>query len=223
MGNFVSLAMYVVSEFIGGAVAAIVFKVVRPGGGSVEEDAPKEGSSNSYSTASKLIAEFLGTFFLVLTVGLNVLAKSPAAAFSIACSLTCMICALGDVSGANFNPAVSLALIINGALDGATAGMYMGVQVVAGCLAAVTYSAIYGGKSFPLGPGAGYGLGQAAVAEVVYTFVLCLVVLAAAVHPKTKTDNFFPFAIGSCVTVGGFGLAPSQAVPSILLSHLASH
>merc|ERR1719263_1322831 len=114
-----------------------------------------------------------------------------------------MICALGDVSGANFNPAVSLALIINGALPAATAGAYMGVQLVAGCLAAFTYSAIYAGKSFPLGPGAGYGLGQAAVAEIVYTFVLCLVVLGAAVHEKTKTDNFFPLAIGSCVTVGG--------------------
>merc|ERR1719198_813626 len=155
---------------------------------------------------SKLTAEFIGTYFLVLTVGLNVLGASPAGAFSIAASLMCMICALGDVSGANFNPAVSLALIINGALDAGTAGAYMGVQVVAGCLAAFTYSAIYGGKSFPLGPGAGYGLGQAGVAEVVYTFVLCLVVLGAAVHPKTKTENFFPFAIGSCVTVGGFAI-----------------
>merc|ERR1719174_260174 len=117
-----------------------------------------------------------------------------------------MICALGDVSGANFNPAVSLALIINGALDGATAGAYMGVQVVAGCLAAFTYSAIYGGQSFPLGPGAGYGLGQAAVAEIVYTFVLCLVVLAVAVHGTTKSEHFFPLAIGSCVTVGGFAI-----------------
>merc|ERR1719263_2284834 len=114
-----------------------------------------------------------------------------------------MICALGEVSGANFNPAVSLALIINGALDAGTAGAYMGVQVVGGCLAAFTYSAIYGGDVFPLGPGAGYGLGQAAVAEIVYTFVLCLVVLAVAVHPKTKSDHFFPLAIGSCVTVGG--------------------
>merc|ERR1712232_714907 len=55
-------------------------------------------------------------------------------AFSIAASLMCMIYALGDVSGANFNPAVSLALIINGALDVATAGAYMGVQVLVGLL-----------------------------------------------------------------------------------------
>lgn len=194
--SFGSLPFYFISELLGAGAAAGLYKVVRPTGDLVTGDV-------EVSLVSKLAAEFIGTFFLILTVGLNVLGGSPAGAFSIAASLMCMICALGDVSGANFNPAVSLALIINGALDAATAGAYMGVQVVAGCLAAVTYSAIYGGKSFPLGPGAGYGLGQAAVAEIVYTFVLCLVVLGAAVHPKTKTEHFFPLAIGSCVTVGG--------------------
>ena len=59
---------------------------------------------------AKCCSEFLGTFFLVLTVGLNVLGKSPAAAWSIAASLMCMIYALGSVSGAHFNPAVTLAI-----------------------------------------------------------------------------------------------------------------
>merc|ERR1719482_171246 len=149
----------------------------------------------------KLISEFLGTYILVLTVGLNVLGGG--CAFSIAASLMCMIYALGDVSGANFNPAVSLALLINGALDAATAGAYMGVQVLGGVVAAFTYTGIYGGKSFPLGPGAGYNIGQALIAEVVFTFVLCLVVLCVAVSEKTKSPVLFGLAIGSCVTVGG--------------------
>jgi len=199
--SFTHIAPYFISELIGAGIAAGVFKVVRPDGEVVSE-----ASGVVPTLASKLTAEFIGTYFLVLTVGLNVLGKSPAGAFSIAASLMCMICALGDVSGANFNPAVSLALIIHGALDAGTAGAYMGVQVVGGIFAASTYSAIYGGNSFPLGPGLGYGLGQAAVAEIVYTFVLCLVVLAVAVHSKTKSDNFFPLAIGSCVTVGGFAI-----------------
>merc|ERR1719440_2198957 len=114
-----------------------------------------------------------------------------------------MIYALGDVSGANFNPAVSLALVINGALDAATAGAYMGVQILGGVAASFTYIAIHGGKSFPLGPGAGYKASQALSAEVVFTFVLCLVVLCAAVSEKTKSPIFFGLAIGSCVTVGG--------------------
>ena len=103
---------------------------------------PKGGEEGEeYSLASKLISEFLGTYILVLTVGLNVLGGG--CAFSIAASLMCMIYALGDVSGANFKPAVSLALLINGALDAATAGAYMGVQVLGGVVAAFTYTGIY--------------------------------------------------------------------------------
>jgi aquaporin Z len=195
--SYAHILPYFISELLGAGIAAALYKVVRPSGEEIT------GSSEAPTMASKLTAEFIGTYFLVLTVGLNVLGASPAGAFSIAASLMCMICALGDVSGANFNPAVSLALLINGTLEAGTVGAYMGVQIVGACFAALTYSAIYSGKSFPLGPGAGYTLPQAAVAEIVYTFVLCLVVLGAAVHPLTKTDNFFPLAIGSCVTVGG--------------------
>merc|ERR1719198_774559 len=185
---------YTVFELIGAALAAVLFKVIRPQGGEADE---------VYATSSQLLSEFLGAYILVLTVGLNVLGKSPAGAFSIAASLMCMIYALGDVSGANFNPAVTVALIIHKALDAATGGMYIGAQVAGGIAAAATYTSIYSGKSFPLGPGSGYALHQAFIAEVVFTFVLVLVVLCAAVKPNTKTANFFGLAIGSCVTVGG--------------------
>jgi aquaporin Z len=117
-----------------------------------------------------------------------------------------MIYALGDVSGANFNPAVSLALLINGALPAKDAGMYMGAQIAGGIAAAFTYAGIYSGETFPLGPGAGYGWAQVAVAEIVFTFVLCLIVLTVAVSEKTKNTTMFGFAIGSCVTVGGFAI-----------------
>merc|ERR1719454_1341494 len=82
----------------------------------------------------------------------------------------------------------------------------MGAQIVGGIAAAFTYAVIRQGDSFPLGPGAGYKWWQAAVAEVVFTFVLCLVVLRTAVKANTKTEKFFGLAIGSCVTVGGFAI-----------------
>jgi len=185
---------YTVFELIGAALAAGLFKVVRPNGGEADEE---------YPLSAKLASEFIGTYILVLTVGLNVLGKSPAGAFSIAASLMCMIYALGDVSGANFNPAVSLALLIKKVLDPATAGAYMGAQILGGIAAAFTYSFIYSGEAFPLGPGAGYKTSQALTAELMFTFVLCLVVLCAAVDDKTKSATFFGLAIGSCVTVGG--------------------
>jgi len=120
-----------------------------------------------------------------------------------------MIYALGDVSGAHFNPAVTLAIFCSKLCPDLTAadmGMYMITQILGGIAAAFTYAGIHHGKSFPLGPGAGYGWVQVSVAEIVFTFVLCLVVLCAAVSPKTKTDSMFGLAIGSCVTVGGFAI-----------------
>merc|ERR1719174_3547795 len=127
---------YTAFEIIGAALAAGLFKVVRPNGGEADEE---------YPLSAKLVSEFIGTYILVLTVGLNVLGSSPAGAFSIAASLMCMIYALGDVSGANFNPAVTVALIIHKALDAATGGMYIGAQVAGGIAAALTYAGIYNG------------------------------------------------------------------------------
>merc|ERR1719454_2424476 len=106
-----------------------------------------------------------------------------------------MIYALGDVSGANFNPAVSLALMIHGALDQATATAYMGAQIVGGIAAAFTYTLIYAGKAFPLGPGEGYRMETALISEVAITAILCLVVLSVAVEEKTKSPVFFGLAI----------------------------
>jgi len=192
---------YTVFELVGAGLAAGLFKVVRPQGGDEKE---------VYSTVSMCVSEFLGTYILVLTVGLNVMGKSPAGAFSIAASLMCMIYALGDVSGAKFNPAVSLAVLISKAEghDVTRTVTEMGAQIAGGIAAAFTYAGIYGGKAFPLGPGAGYTIGQALTAETIFTFVLCLTVLCAAVHCKDGEQKngptmFFGLAIGACVTCGG--------------------
>ena len=79
--------------------------------------------------SAKLLSEFLGTYFLVLTVGLNVLSGSAAGAFSIAGILMCMIFALGTVSGAHFNPAVTVAIM---AADLAVAQIDVGQAALTG-------------------------------------------------------------------------------------------
>merc|ERR1719436_962897 len=101
-----------------------------------------------YQLPSKLLSEFLGTYMLVLTVGLNVLSNSQAAVFSIAASLMCMIYALGTVSGAHFNPAVTAAIVCSGrgCISPAEAGAYVAVQIVGGVCAAFTYVAMHSGK-----------------------------------------------------------------------------
>merc|ERR1740138_1565474 len=69
-------------ELLGAALASALFRVVRP---------DEFGGDADYSLRTRLVSEFIGTFFLVLTVGLNVLGKSPAPVWSIAASLMCMI------------------------------------------------------------------------------------------------------------------------------------
>jgi len=188
---------YLGYELIGAALAAALYRVVRP-----EEYTP--GAPTGLGV--KCVSEMIGTFFLVLTVGLNVLGKSPAGAWSIAAALMCMIYALGSVSGAHFNPAVTLAILLSGRGKieggGKEVGAYMASQILAGILAGFTYVAIYKGDTFPLQPGKGFSHGEAAMAEIVFTFVLCFVVLCVATS-KDASSQMFGLAIASCVTVGG--------------------
>merc|ERR1719265_570670 len=93
-----------------------------------------------------------------------------------------MIYALGNCSGAHFNPAVTLALLLSGRniISPTDAGAYAGVQILAGICAAYMYAAMHHGTTFPLAPGAGFTFAGAAAAEIVFTFVLCFVVLNVA-------------------------------------------
>jgi len=187
--------VYLGFEFLGAALASGMHRIVRP----------EEYGMNKMATLSSIVSEFLGTFFLVLTVGLNVLGSSKAGAFSIAASLMSMIYALGNVSGAHFNPAVTLAITLSGRDKmGGGVGMavvYMVTQITAGIMAGWVYCSIRG-SAFPLGPQGKFGWGQVAFAEIMFTFVLCFVVLSVATT-KAPSKDMFGLAIGSCVTVGG--------------------
>merc|ERR1719191_2048651 len=155
----------------------------------------------------KYLAEFLGTYLLVLTVGCNVIDGSPVwAATSIACVLMVSIYALGSVSGANFNPAVTLAVALSGGIEWLNALIYVVVQLLAGSLAGLTYWGLYG-KTFALGPGEGFSWSGVMVAETLYTFMLCFVVLNVACAAKTNSGNqFFGLAIGFVIVAGGYAV-----------------
>jgi aquaporin Z len=196
--------VYSLFEFAGAAAAVMVHKFV---------DSPPGVTP---SMAKKCVSEFIGTYFLILTVGFNVLMKSPAGALSIASSLMCMIYALGGVSGANFNPAVTLTLLISGKgdMNVTTMGAYMVSQVAGGLCAAMTYIAIMGEKVALL-PSSNKGLTTAFVAETIYTFVLCFVVLNVActsdkkpIGGGGKAVQIYGLAIGFCVVVGGVAIGP---------------
>merc|ERR1719258_34305 len=81
------------------------------------------------------------------------------------------------------------------ASERASSAAYMGAQVLGGVVAAFTYAAMEHGKTFPLGPGEGYNWVGVAVAEIIYTFVLCFVVLNVATI-KSPLTEYFGLAIG---------------------------
>lgn len=193
-------------ELVGSVLALLFYLLVRPG--DVEDD-HIDLTVGITPTISKLTSEFLGTYILVLTVGLNVLGGSEAGAFSIAASLTSMIYALGDVSGAHFNPAVTVAVKLadSSSIETPMVPAYMVVQCLGGIAAGFTYAWIYNGEPFALGPQSDeITWGQVAGAEVVFTAVLCMTVIAVAVFKTSKLSSMFGLMIGSCVTVGGFAI-----------------
>jgi len=223
--------IYMVFELIGGVLAAVLFKVCRPE--EAEEGALplKDGTpvTPEYSMSSKLLSEFLGTYMLVLTVGLNVLGGSKAGAFSIAASLMCMIFALGSCSGAHFNPAVTVACMASSVgkrntCNVSTGLQYILVQIVAGVCAAFTYAAIMNGETFQLNPGT-YKWHQVAIAEFMFTFVLAFVVLSVATV-ETALSQYFGFAIGMCVTAGGCAIGKisgGSLNPAVSIGISSSH
>jgi len=166
---------------------------------------------------AKLIAEFLGTFYLVLTVCLTSCdnSKPVLAVVGIASSLMVMIFALGNVSGANFNPAVSLALGMRGVLEWGPVFKYMFAQLVAAfCATSVAklleqsnYDlALVAVADGPLRVAARGSWGQIFGAEFFFTFLLVFVVLNVAVVKEdggNAPNDYFGLAIGACVIVGG--------------------
>lgn len=86
----------------------------------------------------RYITEFIGTFFLVLTIGATVLTKTPLAPVAIGAILMVMVYAGGHISGAHYNPAVTLAVLLRGRISLADAVPYWIVQLAAGVIAALT-------------------------------------------------------------------------------------
>eukprot|EP00928_Gymnodinium_smaydae_P008191 TRINITY_DN1297_c1_g1_i1.p1 TRINITY_DN1297_c1_g1~~TRINITY_DN1297_c1_g1_i1.p1 ORF type:complete len:477 (-),score=106.52 TRINITY_DN1297_c1_g1_i1:53-1285(-) len=199
---------YTMYELIGAALAAGLFRVVRPDDYDEALGRSIDGGED-YPLSSRLVSEFLGTFMLVVTVGCNVMGKSPAAALSIASALMCMIYALGSVSGAHFNPAVTVAIAVAGkdkpSRTMKDVGLYIGAQLLGGITAALTYSVIHRAETFRLAPAAGYSLGSAWILEMIFTFLLAFVVLSVACV-KDALKEWFGLAIASCVIAGGFAI-----------------
>lgn len=150
---------------------------------------------------NRYLTEFIGTFFLVLTIGFAVLGGAPLAPIAIGSSLMVMIFMGGHISGAHYNPAVSLAVLIRGKISPADFAIYVISQIAGATLAALVVNLVLE-KTFPIAPGEGVLAWKAVLVELLYTFALALVVLNVATAKGTEGNSFYGLAIGFTVLAG---------------------
>lgn len=146
----------------------------------------------------KYLVEFIGTFFLVFTVGMAVRSGSPLAPLAIGASLMVMIFAGGHVSGAHFNPAVTLAVFLRGKCDKGDVIPYWMAQLAAGAVAALIVNFL-GDKP---AMAATHQPVPSLIVEFLFTFALAWVVLNTATAKGTSGNSFYGLAIGMTVMTG---------------------
>ena len=153
----------------------------------------------------KYIAEFIGTFFLVLTVGCTVIpgATGIIPAIAIGAVLMVMIFAGGHISGGHFNPAVTFAIFIRGRLELKDVIPYWLAQIAAGVVAAFVAVWLVGKDGTPLEI---TNIPVVFVAEFLFTFALAYVVLNCATAKGTLDNSFYGLAIGFTVLAGIFAV-----------------
>ena len=167
---------------------------------------------------NKYVTEFIGTFFLVLTIGCTVI---PGAAgvippIAIGSALMVLVFAGGHISGAHYNPAVTLAVWMRGRCDTKDLVPYW-VSQLAGAAAAA------GVAGYLVGPGTPMtieSVPHAIVAELLFTFALAWVVLNVATAKGTEGNSFYGLAIGMTVMTGAFavgGISGGAFNPAVAL------
>ena len=159
----------------------------------------------------KYAVEFIGTFFLVLTIGMTVIvtASHDLAPLAIGAALMVMVYAGGHVSGAHYNPAVTLAVYLRGKCALSDVPGYMLAQVVGAVAAALAVGTLKGSeamsKAILFSPPV---IGSALLAEFLFTFALAWVVLNTATARTTEGNSNYGLAIGFTVMTGALAVGP---------------
>ena len=177
----------------------------------------------THTMQQKLTTEFIGTFFLSLTICTAAVYGSAGdyAPFGIAATLMVMIYAGGHISGAHYNPAVTVSIYLRGACEKDEVLPYIASQVIAAVSAAIIVESLL----FPeaLSPEIADLGTDAVVAELLFTFALAYVILNVATTESTSGNGYYGAAIAlvvlaGAITVGSISLASfNPAVTSALI------
>ena len=171
--------------------------------------------------------EAIGTFFLVFTVGAAVASGSPLAPLAIGAVLMVMVYAGGHLSGGHYNPAVTLAVLVRGRIQLRDAAAYWLVQLGAGMLAALVVRDILDPVQLARHATmtlSGHAVVAAFVAEMLFTFALCYVVLNVATSKSHPDNSFYGLAIGFTVAAGAIavgGISGGAFNPAVTLGAAA--
>ncbi len=176
---------------------------------------------------NKYLTEFIGTFFLVLTIGCSVIGEPEIAPIAIGAALMVMVFAGGHISGAHYNPAVTLAVCIRGKCEWSEFLPYVISQMAGALLATMAVSELVGA---PKQPAAMLVMNKALLAEFLFTFALAYVVLNVATAKGNAGNSFFGLAIGMTVMTGAFAVGsisggafnPAVAVAASLMGLIQS-
>lgn len=149
----------------------------------------------------KLFIEFFGTYFLVLIIGLS--SGNPIA---VGFGLMVLVYTGAHISGAHYNPAVTLALFLQKEISALDSVKYVISQIVGSTLAALSIYLM--NTSMQVQPVLGDSVYPIFFSEIIFTFLLVFVILNVATHPNLKGNSFYGIAIGLTVMTGIFSVGP---------------
>jgi len=152
----------------------------------------------------KYIVEFIGTFFLVLTIVCTVNGGVALAPLAIGSILMVMVYAGGHISGAHYNPAVTLAVLMRGKVAGSDVPGYVIAQLAGAAVAALIGTKVLGFA--PAEAASDMNMAAGITAEMLGTFALCWVVLHTATTKSTAGNSYYGLAIGFTVLACAWAL-----------------
>jgi aquaporin Z len=185
----------------------------------------------------KLVAEFIGTYFLVFAgpgaMVIDEITKSithVGVALTFGLVVTALIYTFGHISGAHFNPAVTIGFWVRGDISPRVGLYYVVTQLLAAVGASYTLLLLFGnvahlGATLPISSEK-----QSFVLEFILTFVLMIVILGSAVHGKA-VKSFAGISIGATVglmamfagPISGASMNPARSLGPALVSGATEH
>jgi len=241
---------YIFADFFGAFIGAGAYRIVRPDEDPNQSESRRDLSERKRQdgNSGKVAAEFFGTFFIIFTKALNRMGSAAEEgvgpeAWSVAAVLTSMVYSLRGVSGAYFNPAVTLAAVVSGrsTCERHVALFYVVAQFFAAVSAASLFSLLNHGQPIPLEyRSSQQSYGAKIFAETAFSFLITYVVLASSVSRSElaspskqdapsgeKVSGTLPnndvagFMYGACHTAGGFAaghISGAMLNPAVVFS-----